>query len=246
MKQILSLFKIPLGCQMEKNIPISTFLANMDGSTKDKQDFKKLITNFIIRAQINPEDVNLSNFVSDEEHYQAILFLEVIVKSLKNISWIDEKIHASIPQPTFIFFSKGSDIRISAPTKRIHKVNRSKAVVESYWLTSQSTSDDFIEFTRQWFEESSAYLKHLKNLYFHIQNIIQVFQYRTHLGKTNEKIYNLAKLTIKLNELEKKETTIKLDYEHANMKKEKLFYHKEMIEIQNQKNIIISKLKGES
>jgi hypothetical protein len=79
----------------------------MDGTPKDKVDFKNAITNLTIRAQINPEDVNLSSFITDEEHYQGILFLEVNVKSLKDLAWIDEKIHASIPQPTFIFFKKG-------------------------------------------------------------------------------------------------------------------------------------------
>jgi hypothetical protein len=245
MKQIISLLKIPQGCQMEKNIPIGTFLANMDGTPKDKLDVKNAITNLTIRAQINPEDVNLSSFITDEDHYQGILFLEVMVKSLKDLAWIDEKIHASIPQPTFIFFTKGNDLRISAPTKRINKVYRSKSVVESYWVTSPSTSEDFIEFIQEWFEENAAYLNNLKHLYTYIQNTIQVFQYRTHLRKTKDNINTLAILTNQLYELEKSENTIRLDYEHANMKKEKLIFHKQLTEIQNHKNIVISKLKGE-
>jgi viroplasmin and RNaseH domain-containing protein len=245
MKQILDLFRIPRGCQMEKNIPLGTFLANMDGTPKDKLDFKNSITHLTIRAQINPEDVNLSSFITDEEHYQAILFLEVNVKSLKDLVWIDEKIHASIPQPTFIFFTKGNNLRISAPTKRINKVYRSKAVVESYWLTSPSTNEDFIEFVQEWFEEKAAYLNHLKAVYTYIQNIIQVFQYRTHLGKTKDNINALAILTNQLYELEKNEINIRLEYERANMKMEKLIFHKKIIEIQNTKSLIISKFKGE-
>ena len=245
MKQILSLLKIPQGCQMEKNIPIGTFLANMDGTPKDKLDVKNAITNLTIRAQINPEDVNLSSFITDEEHYQGILFLEVNVKSLKDLAWIDEKIHASIPQPTFIFFTKGNNLRISAPTKRINKVYRSKSVVESYWLTSPSTNGDFIEFVQEWFEEKAAYLNHLKAVYTYIQNIIQVFQYRTHLGKTKDNINALAILTNQLYELEKNEINIRLEYERANMKMEKLIFHKKIIEIQNTKSLIISKFKGE-
>jgi hypothetical protein len=74
MKQILHTLKIPLGCQMEKSIPIGTFLANMDGTPKDKIDFKNAISYLTIQAQVNPEDVNLSSVITEEEHYQAILF----------------------------------------------------------------------------------------------------------------------------------------------------------------------------
>ena len=245
MKPILDSLKIPLGCQMEKNIPIGTFLANMDGTPKDKQDFKNAIAYLTIQAQINPEDVNLSSVINEEEHYQAILFLEVGVKSLKELAWIDEKIHASIPQPTFVFFTKDNQLRISAPSKRINKVYRSKTVVESYWLTTQANQDELMDFFLSWFDEKAAYKIDLKNLYIYIQNLIQVFQYRNLIGNTKANLSNLASLTNQLHELEKTETSIRLDYEHANMKKEKLIFHKQLTEIQNQKNIVISKLKGE-
>jgi hypothetical protein len=75
--------------------------------------------------------------------------------------------------------------------------------------------------------------------------LIQVFQYRFLIGETRAKLSNLATLTNQLHELEKNEATIRLDYEHANMKKEKLIFHKKLTEIQNHKNIVISKLKGE-
>jgi flagellar basal body rod protein FlgB len=100
-------------------------------------------------------------------------------------------------------------------------------------------------FIQEWFQENAAYLNHLKHLYTYIQNIIQGFQYRTHLGKTKDNITTLAILTKQLYELEKNENTIRLDYEHANMKKEKLIFHKQLTEIQNYKKIVISKLKGE-
>ena len=245
MKPILHYLKIPLSCQMDKNIPIGTFLANMDGTPKDKQDFKNAIAYLTIQAQINPEDVNLSSVINEEEHYQAILFLEVGVKSLKELAWIDEKIHASIPQPTFVFFTKDDNLRISAPSKRINKIYRSKTVVESYWLTPQANQDELMDFFLSWFDEKAAYKIDLKNLYIYIQNLIQVFQYRNLIGNTKANLSNLASLTNQLHELEKTETSIRLDYEHANMKKEKLIFHKQLTEIQNQKNIVISKLKGE-
>jgi hypothetical protein len=245
MKQILHTLKIPLSCQMEKSIPIGTFLANMDGTPKDKLNFKNAIAYLTIQAQINPEDVNLSSVITEEEHYQAILFLEVGVKSLKELAWIDEKIHASIPQPTFVFFTKDNNLRISAPSKRINKVYRSKTVVESYWLTPQASQVDLMEFIHSWFDEKAAYKIDLKSLYIYIQNLIQVFQYRNLIGDTRAKLSNLATLTNQLHELEKNEATIRLDYEHANMKKEKLIFHKQLTEIQNHKNNVISKLKGE-
>jgi hypothetical protein len=245
MKQILHTLKIPLGCQMEKSIPIGTFLANMDGTPKDKIDFKNAISYLTIQAQVNPEDVNLSSVITEEEHYQAILFLEVGVKSLKELAWIDEKIHASIPQPTFVFFTKDNNLRISAPSKRINKVYRSKTVVESYWLTSQASQNELMDFIHSWFDEKGAYKIDLKNLYIYIQNLIQVFQYRNLIGDTRAKLSNLAILTNQLHELERNEATIRLDYEHANMKKEKLIFHKQLTENQNHKNIVISKLKGE-
>lgn len=245
MKAILDSLKIPLSCQMEKNIPIGTFLANMYGTPKDKQDFKSAITYLTIKAQINPEDVNLSSIINEEEHYQAILFLEVGVKSLKQLSWLDQIIHASIPQPMLIFFTKDDVLRISAPSKRINKVYRSKSVVESYWLTPQVSQVELMDFIHSWFDENAAYRIDLKNLYIYFQNLIQVFQYRNLIGDTKANLSNLASLTNQIHELEKNETNIRLDYEHANMKKEKLVFHKQLTEIQNQKNIVISKLKGE-
>jgi viroplasmin and RNaseH domain-containing protein len=245
MKNLLKAFSIPESCMVEKNIPIGTFLANMDAPPKDKQDFKQMVNQLTIHAQINPEDVNLSSFISEEEHYQGILFLEVIVKSLKELTWLDEKIHATIPQPTIVFFKKDQSIRVSVPSKRINKVYRSKTVVESYWLTAITDEKELIEFTMEWFNENQAYQNNLKFLYLYMQNIMKVYQYRQLIGKSKEKLNILANLCSQIRELELKEQNLKVEYEHANMKKEKIIYHKELVAIQLQKSNVISKLKGE-
>jgi hypothetical protein len=245
MKSILEALKIPKNCWLDKALSINTFVTNLDGTPKDKGDFKVKVGSIRITCQLNQENINLMSFISDEEYYQSILFIEVIPKSLKDVNWIDEKIHQTIPQPLIVFYRKDEKRILSIPIKRINKVYKSKTVVEEAWISKVFIENEFIEFVEKYFIEKHAYLNDMKQLYIYLQQLVKVFEYHEFVNKTTISIKKFAELSSDLKKLEKEENLLKQQYDNAMMKKEKLVFYRDLNIIKTNKESIISKLKGE-
>ncbi len=245
MKSILEALKIPKNCLLDKALSINTFVTNLDGTPKDKGDFKVKVESMRITCQLNQENINLMSFISDEEHYKSILFIEVITKSLKDINWIDEKIHQTIPQPLIVLYSKDEKRILSIPTKRINKVYKSRTVVEEAWISKIFIKNDFIEFIKNYFIEKHAYLNDMKHFYIYIQQLVKVFEYHEFINQASFSLELFAKLSTQLKTLQKEENFIQQQYHNAMMKKEKLIFYRDLNIIKTNKESIISKLKGE-
>ncbi len=245
MKSILEALKIPENCLLDKALSINTFVANLDGTPKDKGDFKVKVESIRITCQLNQENINLMSFISEEEHYQSILFIEVIPKSFKDVYWIDEKIHQTIPQPLIVFYRKDEKRILSIPIKRINKVYKSKTVVEEAWISKAFIENDFIEFVEKYFIEKHAYLNDMKQFYNYLQQLVKAFEYHEFINQASFSLEMFAELSSDLKKLEKEENLLQQEYHNAIMKKEKLIHYGDLITLKKTKESIISKLKGE-
>jgi hypothetical protein len=171
--------------------------------------------------------------------------MKVSVNSFKNIAWIDQKIQSTIPQPLIVFYHNGLKYLLSIPSKRINKIYRSKSVVESAWLTEPFDELDFITFLVNHFDEKAAYRYHLKDFYTHIQNLAKVFEVRDQYPNFMIPLPILSNYSEALIQCLNQEKLIQREYQSAMMKKEKLVYYKQLMELKLKSESILLKLRGQ-
>jgi hypothetical protein len=117
--------------------------------------------------------------------------------------------------------------------------------VESNWISKETNIEEFYGFLSQNFDERKAYKINLKHLFNSLQQLLFVFEYSAYLFGPINGLEKLSIYACQLKQLEVKEKQLEEEYEHANMKKDKLIFHKMLLGLKDEMNIIISNFKGE-
>lgn len=131
----MELFNLPSSCKVDKNIPKEIIYKNADADEKFKRIFIENVEKIRYEYALNNENSNIEKYVKDDEKYEEINFLKVILKKKSKENIISKLLHQLIPKGTIIILEYQNELIISAAKKRI---TNNKVIVDeifsSNWL----------------------------------------------------------------------------------------------------------------
>lgn len=197
-----------------RKIPKNTFYKALDFSKTNEKIFTNDIENIFIISAINKNNINILDYKTDELNYSEIYYLFVSLKSDKKISDIHKIIHTIIPNPVVLILNYKDNIIFSTAKKRINKNDKTKQVIERYFITEKidinylnNTDKEFLDdiyITKNSFENFFRFYMDISNkiVIFNLVNIRWWYK-KTHLE-------NIDKLIKRLDDIKKIELEITL------------------------------------
>lgn len=133
-KYIINLFGLEKYENLRK-IPKNSFYNQEWFSKSNENLFVKNIESIYLIWALNKTNINIEEYKTDEYNYSEIYFVNVQMKSMKKYNEIMELLHSMIPNPLILLISCENEFQISAATKRINKVDKTKQVIQEYFKT---------------------------------------------------------------------------------------------------------------
>lgn len=128
------MLSLPEKHKKDNRIAIKPFLTPAL-SAAEKKRFKDSVEEIRITYQI--EGFDIPNLVNDEYNCQAIAFLDVRLKNLKNASFTGRVIQNTVKTLCVIVFADGTDECWCFADKRLNKQDNNEIVIESMFLTGK-------------------------------------------------------------------------------------------------------------
>ena len=200
----MEIFNLPIECKIDKNIPKEVIYKNAEANEKLKRIF-------IIRFMylLNFSNSNIQSYISDNERFEEIDFIKIILKEKGKENIISKLFHQLIPKSTVIILEFKNEILISTSDKRTDK---EKIILEevfnSTWIDVENKMLKELEYKK-------LNSTNLKLFYEDITEKVRVINLSKKLNCENsiesENIDLLEKLNTEIEELKvlrKKETQI--------------------------------------
>ncbi len=197
-----------------RKIPKNTFYKALDFSKTNEKIFTNDIENIFIISAINKNNINILDYKTDELNYSEIYYLFVSLKSDKKISDINKIIHTIIPNPVVLILNYKDNIIFSTAKKRINKNDKTKQVIERYFITEKIDVNYLINTDKEFLDDIYLTKNSFENFfrfYMDISSKIIIFNLVNIRGwykKTS--LENIDKLILKIDDIKKIEWEIAL------------------------------------
>lgn len=197
-----------------RKIPKNTFYKIDDFSKTNEKIFTNDIENIFIISAINKNNINILDYKTDELNYSEIYYLFVSLKSDKKISDIHKIIHTIIPNPVVLILNYKDNIIFSTAKKRINKNDKTKQVIERFFITEKIDINYLINTDKEFLDDIYLTKNSFENFfrfYMDISNKIVIFNLvniRSGYKKTH--LENIDKLIKRLDDIKKIEWEITL------------------------------------
>lgn len=205
----MEIFNLPIECKIDKNIPKEVIYKNAEANDKLKRVFIDTVEKIRFMYLVNFSNSNIQSYISDNEKFEEIDFIKIILKEKGKENIISKLFHQLIPKSTVIILELKNEILISTSDKRTDK---EKIILEEV-------------FNNNWIDVENKMLKeleykklnstNLKLFYEDITEKVRVINLSKKLNCENsiesENIDLLEKLNTEIEELKvlrKKETQI--------------------------------------
>ena len=205
----MEIFNLPIECKIDKNIPKEVIYKNAEANDKLKRVFIDTVEKIRFMYLVNFSNSNIQSYISDNEKFEEIDFIKIILKEKVKENIIYKLFHQLIPKSTVIILELKNEILISTSDKRTDK---EKIILEEV-------------FNNNWIDVENKMLKeleykklnstNLKLFYEDITEKVRVINLSKKLNCENsiesENIDLLEKLNTEIEELKvlrKKETQI--------------------------------------
>ena len=205
----MEIFNLPNECKIDKNIPKEVIYKNAEANEKLKRVFIDTVEKIRFMYLLNFSNSNIQSYISDNERFEEIDFIKIILKEKGKENIISKLFHQLIPKSTVIILELKNEILISTSDKRTDK---EKIILEEV-------------FNSNWIDVENKMLKELEykklnstNLKLFYEDIIEKVRVINLSKKLNcensiesENIDLLEKLNTEIEELKvlrKKETQI--------------------------------------
>lgn len=140
---------------INKKLDKKAFYDHADLNKKEKDVITKYIQRMELAYLLTPSTVNIQPFITDEYHYEGIMFITVQLRDEvtdKHVSLIDEVIHSALPNPAVIVFDWEDGIQISTSFKRLNKIDKTSIVLErihrSGWFNVKDSKENIQGFLK--------------------------------------------------------------------------------------------------
>ena len=205
----MEIFNLPIECKIDKNIPKEVIYKNAEANDKLKRVFIDTVEKIRFIYLVNFSNSNIQSYISDNEKFEEIDFIKIILKEKGKENIISKLFHQLIPKSTVIILELKNEILISTSDKRTDK---EKIILEevfnSNWIDVENKMLKELEYKK-------LNSTNLKLFYEDITEKVRVINLSKKLNCENsiesENIDLLEKLNTEIEELKvlrKKETQI--------------------------------------
>ena len=205
----MEIFNLPNECKIDKNIPKEVIYKNAEANDKLKRVFIDTVEKIRFMYLLNFSNSNIQSYISDNEKFEEIDFIKIILKEKGKENIISKLFHQLIPKSTVIILEFKNEILISASNK---KVDKERIILEevfnSTWIDVENKMLKELEYKK-------LNSTNLKLFYEDITEKVRVINLSKKLNCENsiesENIDLLEKLNTEIEELKvlrKKETQI--------------------------------------
>ncbi|WP_324278781.1 DUF4391 domain-containing protein [Fusobacterium polymorphum] len=205
----MEIFNLPIECKIDKNIPKEVIYKNAEANDKLKRVFIDTVEKIRFMYLLNFSNSNIQSYISDNEKFEEIDFIKIILKEKGKENIISKLFHQLIPKSTVIILEFKNEILISASNK---KVDKERIILEevfnSTWIDVENKMLKELEYKK-------LNSTNLKLFYEDITEKVRVINLSKKLNCENsiesENIDLLEKLNKEIEEfkvLRKKETQI--------------------------------------
>ena len=205
----MEIFNLPIECKIDKNIPKEVIYKNAEANDKLKRVFMDTVKKIRFMYLLNFSNSNIQSYISDNEKFEEIDFIKIILKEKGKENIISKLFHQLIPKSTVIILEFKNEILISTSDKRTDK---EKIILEevfnSTWIDVENKMLKELEYKK-------LNSTNLKLFYEDITEKVRVINLSKKLNCENsiesENIDLLEKLNTEIEELKvlrKKETQI--------------------------------------
>lgn len=115
----MAIFNLPKGCKVDKNIPKEIIYKNAEADEKFKRIFIDNVEKIRYEYALTYGNSNIEKYVKDEERYDEIHFIRIILKEKGKEKIVSKLLHQLIPKGTIFILEFGEEILISTAIKRI-------------------------------------------------------------------------------------------------------------------------------
>lgn len=115
----MAIFNLPKGCKVDKNIPKEIIYRNAEADEKFKRIFIDNVEKIRYEYALTYGNSNIEKYVKDEERYDEIHFIKIILKEKGKEKIVSKLLHQLIPKGTVFILEFGEEVLISTAIKRI-------------------------------------------------------------------------------------------------------------------------------
>lgn len=115
----MAIFNLPKGCKVDKNIPKEIIYKNAEADEKFKRIFIDNVEKIRYEYALTYGNSNIEKYVKDEERYDEIHFIRIVLKEKGKEKIISKLLHQLIPKGTIFILEFGEEVLISTAIKRI-------------------------------------------------------------------------------------------------------------------------------
>ena len=205
----MEVFNLSNECKIDKNIPKEVIYKNAEANEKLKRIFIDNVEKIRFMYLLNFSNSNIQSYISDNERFEEIDFIKIILKEKGKENIISKLFHQLIPKSTVIILEFKNEILISTSNKRTDKEKIILGeVFNSNWIDIENKMLDELDYKK-------LNSTNLKLFYEDITEKVRVINLSKKLNCENsiesENIDLLEKLNTEIEELKvlrKKETQI--------------------------------------
>ncbi len=145
----MEIFNLPIECKIDKNIPKEVIYKNAEANDKLKRVFIDTVEKIRFMYLLNFSNSNIQSYISDNERFEEIDFIKIILKEKGKENIISKLFHQLIPKSTVIILEFKNEILISTSNKRTDK---EKIILEevfnSNWIDIENKILDELDYKK--------------------------------------------------------------------------------------------------
>ena len=156
----MEFFNLPISSKVDKNIPKEIIYKNAEANEKFKRIFIESVEKIRYEYALTYGNSNIEKYVKDDERYEEIHFIRVVLREKGKENTISKLLHQLIPKGTILILEYGDEILISVARKKIGSERVTlEEVYNSNWISKESGSVDILENLTREIEELKAMRK---------------------------------------------------------------------------------------
>ena len=205
----MELFNLPISSKIDKNIPKEIIYKNAEADEKFKRIFIENVEKIRYEYALTYGNSNIEKYIKDDERYEEIHFIRVILREKGKENTISKLLHQLIPKGTVLILEYGEEIFISVAKKKIGSERITlEEIYDSGWISKESYKLKELDYTK-------LNPTNMKILYDNIIQKIRVINLSKDLAEEKSISYESVDILEKLNKeieelkiMRKKETQI--------------------------------------
>lgn len=205
----MEFFNLPISSKVDKNIPKEIIYKNAEADEKFKRIFIENVEKIRYEYALTYGNSNIEKYIKDDERYEEIHFIRVILREKGKENTISKLLHQLIPKGTVLILEYGEEIFISVAKKKIGSERITlEEIYDSGWISKESNKLKELDYTK-------LNPTNMKILYDNIIQKVRVINLSKDLEEEKSISYESVDILEKLNKeieelkiMRKKETQI--------------------------------------